>query len=150
MIKKSFILKSSAFMFGVLLFGACSNADSPIPEPVPDVDVVTDYTIKVATDGWGQGGFAGAWAAPEVDTEDGRHSAMAEVYKSTNEDVAATGSVMEQNKKKYLVMALLDHQKTLEHCPMLLRAECYLSMSPFHLVDLKNHIVLNTVRPDHL
>ena len=96
MIKKSFILKSSAFMFGVLLFGACSNADSPIPEPVPDVDVVTDYTIKVATDGWGQGGFAGAWAAPEVDTEDGRHSGMAEVYVGSNDGVAATGIIMQQ------------------------------------------------------
>jgi hypothetical protein len=93
---KSFIVKSSAFVFGLAMMASCDNADSPIVEVIPDVDIPTGFTELVATDGWGQGGFAGAWAAPEVDTEDGRHSAMAEVYKSTNEDVAATGSVMEQ------------------------------------------------------
>jgi hypothetical protein len=98
--KKSFIVKSSAFVFGLIMAAACSNADSPIEgaggEVIPDVDIPTDLTEKVATDGWGQGGFAGSWAAPEITTADGRKSAMAEVYKSTNEDVAATGVVMQQ------------------------------------------------------
>lgn len=99
--KKSFIVKSSAFVFGLIMAAACSNSDSPVvdgggDQEIPDVDIPTDLTEKVATDGWAQGGFAGAWAAPEVDTSDGRHSQMAEVYAGSNDGVAATGVIMQQ------------------------------------------------------
>ncbi len=95
---KSIFLKGSALALGLMLMSACTKVDSPVqvePED-PIIQVELDLTNLVATDGWGQGGFAGSWAAPEVTTLDGRTSGMAEVYKSTNEDVAATGVVMQQ------------------------------------------------------
>lgn len=91
-------LKGSAFTLGLMLMAACTNVDSPVivePED-PVISIDADLTSLVATDGWGQGGFAGSWAAPEVDTSDGRHSGMAEVYNGSNEGIAATGIIMQQ------------------------------------------------------
>lgn len=66
-----------------------TNVKPEAPKESNDVDC----TASIATDGWGQAGFAGTWAAPEVATADGRFSQMAEKY---HEDVNATGIEMQQ------------------------------------------------------
>ena len=86
MSKRSFFVRSFAVALGALLYVSCDKRDNPIgpePEPVdPMIEEITyeDVTAMVAVDKWGQAGFTGSWAAPEVDTKDGRHSGMAEVY----------------------------------------------------------------------
>ncbi len=50
----------------------------------------------MATDAWGQAGFAGTWAAPEVKTADGRTAQMAEKYNGSAEGIAETGVLMQQ------------------------------------------------------
>jgi len=71
------------------------NGTTEKPEPKPE-DTSKTLTALVATDGWGQSGFAGTWAAPEVITADGRVAQMAEVYEGSAEGVARTGVIMQQ------------------------------------------------------
>ena len=91
--KKSFFFKSSLVAVAALFMTACSeNYDNPFAPTTADLDV----TALVSTSGWGQGGFAGAWAAPEVDTSDGRHSGLAEIYHGSNDGIAETGIMLQQ------------------------------------------------------
>jgi hypothetical protein len=71
------------------------NGTNVKPEPKPESTDI-DCTAKIAIDGWGQEGFAGTWAAPEVFTADGRSAQMAEKYHGSNEGIAETGIMMEQ------------------------------------------------------
>jgi len=89
-------------VFGVLLYASCTNTDNPV-EPVepedPMIEEITyqDVTAMVSVDNWGNNGaFAGAWAAPEVDTSDGRHKGMAEVYGEGAAVIEATGVLLQQ------------------------------------------------------
>lgn len=91
--KKSFFFKSSLVAVAALFMTACNeNYDNPFAPTTADLDV----TALVSTSGWGQGGFAGAWAAPEVDTSDGRHSGLAEIYHGSNDGIAETGIMLQQ------------------------------------------------------
>ena len=71
------------------LLNGSKNAE-PQPEPEPDL------TKLVATEGWGQGGMVPDWAAPAVQTADGRSTALAEVYHGSNDGIAETGVLMQQ------------------------------------------------------
>jgi hypothetical protein len=93
--KKSIFFKSSLAAVAALLMASCSVEDNPTANPVTEIADV-DLTALVSTSGWGQGGFAGTWAAPEVKTADGRTSQMAEKYYT---DVNATGVEMQQTIK---------------------------------------------------
>ena len=99
--KKSFIVKSLAFVFGTALFAACTTVDNPaiLPggeggggEPVVEGSVPVDLTAKVATDAWG-GGWCATQYAPAVVTADGRTSQLMENYQG---DVNATGTLLQQ------------------------------------------------------
>jgi hypothetical protein len=90
--KKSIFFKSSLAAVVALLMASCSIEDNPNPNPIIVLEDV-DVTSLVSTTGWGQAGFAGTWAAPEVKTADGRTSQMAEKYHT---DVNATGIEMQQ------------------------------------------------------
>ena len=101
--KKSFIVKSLAFVFGTALFAACTTVDNPVGpgEPgtdVPEVLVPADVTAKVgtATNDW-TGPFGvgecGEWAAPAALTADGRRALMVENYQT---NVDATGIILQQ------------------------------------------------------
>ena len=103
MSKKSFFTRSLAVAFGAFLYASCTQNDNPAgPEPTepedPMIEEITyvDVTAMVATDKWGQAGFTGSWAAPEVDTKDGRHSGMAEVYGEGDAVINATGVLLQQ------------------------------------------------------
>ena len=102
MSKRSFFVRSFAVALGALLYVSCDKRDNPIspePEPVdPMIEEITyeDVTAMVAVDKWGQAGFTGSWAAPEVDTKDGRHSGMAEVYGEGDAVINATGVLLQQ------------------------------------------------------
>ncbi|MBP5424908.1 MAG: hypothetical protein J6Y33_02395 [Prevotella sp.] len=102
MSKKSFFVRSFAVALGALLYVSCDKRDNPIgPEPEPEdpmIEEITyeDVTAMVAVDKWGQAGFTGSWAAPEVDTKDGRHSGMAEVYGEGDAVINATGVLLQQ------------------------------------------------------
>ena len=93
--KKSIFLKSSLAAVAALLMASCSVEDNPTANPVTEIADV-DLTALVSTSGWGQGGFAGTWAAPEAKTADGRTAQMAEKYYT---DVNATGVEMQQTIK---------------------------------------------------
>ena len=96
--KKSIFFKSSLAAVAALLMASCSVEDNPTTNPVTEFADV-DLTALVSTSGWGQGGFAGAWAAPEVDTSDGRHSGLAEIYHGSNDGIAETGIMLQQTIK---------------------------------------------------
>lgn len=102
MSKKSFLVRSFAVALGALLYVSCDKKDNPIgPEPEPEDPMIEeisyeDVTAMVAVDKWGQAGFTGSWAAPEVDTKDGRHSGMAEVYGEGDAVINATGVLLQQ------------------------------------------------------
>ena len=93
--KKSIFFKSSLAAVAALLMASCSVEDNPTTNPVTEFADV-DLTALVSTSGWGQGGFAGTWAAPEAKTADGRTAQMAEKYYT---DVNATGVEMQQTIK---------------------------------------------------
>ena len=102
MSKRLFFVRIFAVALGALLYVSCDKRDNPIspePEPVdPMIEEITyeDVTAMVAVDKWGQAGFTGSWAAPEVDTKDGRHSGMAEVYGEGDAVINATGVLLQQ------------------------------------------------------
>lgn len=98
--KKSFIVKSLAFVFGTALFAACTTVDNPVGPGEPGTEepgefVPVDVTAKVATDQWG-GGWCATQYAPAVTTADGRESQLMENYQS---NVDATGILLQQQVK---------------------------------------------------
>ena len=101
MIKKAFFVKSFVVVLGTLLYTSCTKTDNPVgPEEPEDpmIEEITyqDVTAKVAVDQWGTNAYAGSWAAPEVDTDDGRHKGMAEVYGEGAAVIDATGVLLQQ------------------------------------------------------
>ena len=101
MIKKAFFIKSFVVVLGTLLYTSCTKTDNPVgPEEPEDpmIEEITyqDVTAKVAVDQWGTNAYAGSWAAPEVDTDDGRHKGMAEVYGEGAAVIDATGVLLQQ------------------------------------------------------
>ena len=86
-----------AALFGALCFTACSVDDNPAG--YDPVYVPVDMTELVSVNGWGQSGMVPDWAAPAVQTADGRSTAMAEVYHGSNEGIAETGVLMQQTIK---------------------------------------------------
>jgi hypothetical protein len=99
--KKNFLWMSAIAAMLTLGMASCNKYDNAVPDPVipePPVDeeISLDLTNRVSTSAWGQGGFAGAWAAPEVTTADGRTSGMAEKYGEGAEVIAETGIIMQQ------------------------------------------------------
>lgn len=101
MIKKAFFVKSFVVVLGTLLYTSCTKTDNPVgPEEPEDpmIEEITyqDVTAKVAVDQWGTNSYAGSWAAPEVDTDDGRHKGLAEVYGEGAAVIDATGVLLQQ------------------------------------------------------
>lgn len=86
-----------AALFGALCFTACTVEDNP--SGYDPVYVPVDVTELVAVNAWGQSGMVPEWAAPKVQTADGRSTEMAEVYHGSNDGIAETGVLMQQTLK---------------------------------------------------
>lgn len=86
-----------AALFGALCFTACSVDDNPSEYNPAFIPV--DMTELVVANAWGQSGMVPDWAAPKVETADGRSTEMAEVYHGSDAGIAETGVLMQQTIK---------------------------------------------------